>query len=115
MKSNTGLIIRTAIVVIMLLIILVDAIVIRHLRKKIDNLTIITWQDSSLVKLSPKSINEPTIVVTEELVDTFNNYKSPFNDGMTFDELIKKYIRNRWSDHYGSGRGTREKKEYTKE
>ena len=110
MKSNTGFIIRTAIIMLMLIIIIIDAFVIRHLRKKIDNLTIINWQDSMMVMESPKSIKEPTILITQKFIDNFNHYKSPFNDGFTFNELIEKYISNRWSDHYGCGRGTREKK-----
>lgn len=110
MKSKTGLIIRTAIVALMLIIIIIDAVVIRHLRKKVDNITIIDWQDSTLVKLSPKSINKPTILVTQKFIDSFNHYQSPFKDGFTFNELIEKYIRNRWADHYGCSRGTREKK-----
>jgi murein DD-endopeptidase MepM/ murein hydrolase activator NlpD len=29
---------------------------------------------------------------------------------MTFNELIDEYVMNRWADHYGCGRGTRERK-----
>jgi len=110
MKSNTGFIIRSAIILLMLIIIIIDAVVIRHLKKKIDNLIIIGWQDSTLVKLSPNSIDEQTVLITKEFIDEFNHYKSPFKDGLSFQVLIEKYIRNRWSDHYGCSRGTREKK-----
>ena len=110
MKSKTGIFIKTTIILLMLIIIIIDAIVIRHLKKKVGNLTILSWQDSSLVKLTPKSIDKPTILVTKEFIDRFNDYQSPFKDGFTFQELMEKYIRNRWSDHYGCVRGTAEKK-----
>ncbi len=110
MKSNTGFIIRTIIILLMLIIIIIDAVVIRHLKKKIDNLTIISWQDSTLVKLSPKSINEPVILVSKEFIDNFNHYESPFKDGLSFQELIEKYINNLWTDHYGCKRGSKAKR-----
>ncbi|MCF7794304.1 MAG: M23 family metallopeptidase [Candidatus Cloacimonetes bacterium] len=110
MNTGTKTWIKLGIFLIMLIIIVIDFFVIRYLQKKMDNITIITYQDSTLLRVSPKSLNEPTILVTQQFVDKFNHYKSPFNDGMTFDQLIDEYIRNRWSDHYGCVRGTAEKK-----
>jgi murein DD-endopeptidase MepM/ murein hydrolase activator NlpD len=110
MKSETKLMIKFGVFLLMLIIIIIDFFVIRYLQKKIDNLTIITYQDSMLVKISPKAIEKPTILVTQQFVDEFNHYKSPFNDGRSFQELIEKYIRNRWADHYGCLRGTAEKR-----
>ena len=110
MRRDAKNLIKLAIFGVMLLIIIIDAVIIRHLVKKLDNLIIISWQDSTLFKLSPKKINEPAILVTLEFIDHFNYYKSPFNDGMSFAELIEKYIHNRWEDHYGTNRGTADKK-----
>ncbi|HPR17834.1 MAG TPA: M23 family metallopeptidase [Candidatus Cloacimonadota bacterium] len=106
--SNTR--IKLAIVAILLLIIIIDTIVIGYLQKKIKNITIISWQDRTLIKVSPISIKEPAILVSQEFIDQFNHYKSPFNDGLTFNQLIEKYIKNKWTDHYGTSRGTREKR-----
>jgi len=110
MNSNTKLLIKLAIFVTMLLIIIINAFVINYMKKKLDNITIISWQDSTLIKVSPKAIKEPTILVSQEFIDKFNHYQSPFNDSLNFNQLIQKYIRNRWADHYGCSRGTAEKR-----
>ncbi|MDO9577014.1 MAG: M23 family metallopeptidase [Candidatus Cloacimonadales bacterium] len=110
MKTDAKFLIKLAIFIVMLLIITIDAFVIQYMKKKLDNITIISWQDSTMIKVSPKAIKEPTVLVSQEFIDKFNDYKSPFNDGMNFNELIEKYIHNRWADHYGCGRGTAEKK-----
>jgi murein DD-endopeptidase MepM/ murein hydrolase activator NlpD len=110
MKTDTKFIIKLAIFMVMLIIIVVDAFIIHYQKKKLDNLTIISWQDSTLIKVSPQSIDEPTILVSQEFIDEFNEYKSPFNDGWKFQQLIEKYINNLWTDHYGCSRGTAAKK-----
>lgn len=110
MKTGMKLPIKLIIFCVMLLIIIIDTFVIRFLKEKLDNITIISWQDSTLIMVSPKTVKEPIILVSREFIDQFNSYKSPFNDGLSFNELIEKYIRNRWADHYGCGRGTAEKK-----
>ncbi|MCK4956338.1 MAG: M23 family metallopeptidase [Candidatus Cloacimonetes bacterium] len=93
-------------VAILVLIVITDFFIIKHLNKKLDNIIIITQQDNTPVFLPAKKIKEKTVLVTSDFVDTFNNYKSPFNDGLSFNELLKKYIRNRSQDHYGCKRGT---------
>lgn len=110
MNFKTGTWIKLSIYLIIFLIIVIDAIVIRSLKQKIQNITIIDWQESTLVRFSPKAVKEPTILVTQQFIDHFSRYKSPFNDGLSFYELMEKYINNRWADHYGATRGTREKK-----
>lgn len=110
MNSRAKTWIKLSIFLIMFIIIIIDFFVIKYLHKKLDFMMIITYQDSTLVSISSKSITEPTILVTRQFVDKFSHYKSPFNDGLTFNQLIDKYIRNRWADHYGCLRGTAEKR-----
>ena len=107
MKFST----KIKIVIFILIVIgfIINFSVISHLQKKLDYLTILTCEGDSLVIISPKSIKEPTVLLTPKMLDSFNKYSSPFNDGLNLDELIQKYIRNRWTDHYGAVRGTAEK------
>ncbi len=108
MKLST----KIGIVVFALIVIgyIISFSVINHLQRKLDNLTILTVEGDSLIMISPKNISEQTVVLTPKMIDTFNKYKSPFNDGLTFQELIEKYLRNRWQDHYGTNRGTAERR-----
>ncbi len=77
-----------------------------NLNKKMDFLKIITVDGNSLKIMDGRKISNRTILITPEMIDTFNKYKSPFNDNLTFDELIKKYIKNKYADHYGCKRGS---------
>ncbi|MCK4654653.1 MAG: hypothetical protein KAU01_09420, partial [Candidatus Cloacimonetes bacterium] len=110
MKLKAPVNIRILILLILILTIVVNFFYIRYLQSKIDNITIITCEADSLIALSPKYFNEPVVLLTPEFIDKYNKYKSPFNDGLTFNELLKEYIKNRWADHYGCIRGTRERK-----
>ncbi|MCD4797031.1 MAG: M23 family metallopeptidase [Candidatus Cloacimonetes bacterium] len=107
---KTPEIIRIVIFLILIIIIAVNFFHIRYLQKKIDNVIVLTYEDSTLIAYSPKSYKEPVILFTPDFIDIFNRYKSPFNDGLSFNELIKQYLKNRWADHYGCPRGTKEKK-----
>jgi murein DD-endopeptidase MepM/ murein hydrolase activator NlpD len=102
--------IRIFIYSIVLLMVIADIFYIPYLHRKLNNIKILGVESGSPVVLSPHSFKKETILLTSDFVDHFSKYKSPFNDGLTFNELIKKYIRNRWADHYGCMRGTREKK-----
>ncbi len=100
--------IKLILFLILLLIVIFDFFMIDHLQKKLNNLKIITYIDSSVVFVSPKIFKKDQILFTASFIDQFNKYRSPFKDNLDFDQLIHKYIRNRWSDHYGAIRGTRE-------
>ena len=102
--------IKLIIAAILILIVVIDTIIISRLQKKIENLTILTYESDSLMVVNPGSFREPKVLVTTEFIEKFSKYESPFNDSLSFSELIDKYIRNKWADHYGAGRGTREKK-----
>ncbi len=103
-------VIRAIIIIILLIIVVSDFFYIKYLEKRMDNITILTCEADSMVAVNASSFKEPVVVFTANFIDKFYHYSSPFKDGMDFNELIKEYIRNRWSDHYGSGRGTRERK-----
>ncbi|MDP8267290.1 MAG: M23 family metallopeptidase [Candidatus Tenebribacter davisii] len=109
MKISASLI-RAVIVIILLIIIVSDFFYIKFLKKKMDNITILTCEADSMIAVNPLSFKEPKVLFTSEFIDVFYHYESPFKDGKSFNELIKEYIRNRWADHYGCGRGTRERK-----
>ena len=107
MRLNISTVTKISILVLLIVIIAVDTLIIRYLQKKIDNITIVTFDSDSLIAVSPKSIKENLIVFTPQFVDDSSKLKSPFNDGLSLQELINKYIRNSWSDHYGTRRGTK--------
>ncbi len=104
-KSNK---IKLIIYTIVFVIIVINFIIINNLQNTIDRLKIITSEGDSLLIVSPSSIEKPTVLLTSEMIDNFSEYKSPFNDNKSFEELIKKYINNRWTDNYGAIRGTRD-------
>jgi len=107
MKISLSLI-RVVIIVILLIIVISDFFYIKYLKKKMDYITILTCEADSMIAVNASSFKEPVVVFTADFIDKFYHYSSPFKDGMDFNELIKEYIMNRWSDHYGAGRGTRE-------
>jgi len=109
MKISAALI-RALIIVILLIIVISDFFYINFLTKKMDNITILTCEADSMVAVKASSFQEPLIAFTPEFIDSFFHYSSPFKDGKDFNQLIQEYIRNRWSDHYGAVRGTREKR-----
>lgn len=102
--------IRALIIVILLIIVVSDFFYIKFLTKKMDNITVLISEADSMAAVKASSFNEPLVVFTPEFIDSFFHYSSPFKDGKEFNTLIKDYIRNRWSDHYGCVRGTREKR-----
>jgi len=108
-KKSPGFI-RIFIYSVIFLMVIADIFYIPYLHKKLNNIKILGVGSGSPIVLSPHSFKKETILLTSDFVDHFSKYKSPFNDDLTFNELIKKYIRNRWADHYGCMRGTREKK-----
>ncbi|MFO7895949.1 MAG: M23 family metallopeptidase [Candidatus Cloacimonadales bacterium] len=91
---------------VVLAVLITDFFIIKHLNKKLDNLTILTQYEGKPVLLPARDISDKMILVTPEFSDFYSQYKSPFKDGLSFQELINKYISNRWQDHYGSPRGS---------
>lgn len=102
--------IKVIIAVILILIVIIDSIIINRLQKKLENITVLAYESDSLLVVNPSSFKKPQILVTTDFIEKFSKYESPFKDSLTFSELIDKYIRNKWSDHYGSARGTRKKR-----
>lgn len=102
--------IRVVIIIILLIIVISDFFYIKFLTKKIENTTILTCEADSMVAVKVSSFSEPVVAFTPDFIDRFYHYSSPFKDGKEFNGLIKDYIRNRWADHYGCVRGTRERK-----
>lgn len=107
MKVRTIAFIRFLIVLLLLLLVVIDTLIINHLQKKLDQITILTTENDSLIAVSPKALKEKTVLLTPDFIDKFSKYKSPFNDGLTFSQLLEKYVRNRWADLYGAPRGTK--------
>jgi len=91
--------------IILLIIVITDFFIIKQLNAKLDRITILTTQDNQPVIFPAGELKEDTVVMTAEFIDNYSKYYSPFNDGLTFQELINKYIKNRWQDHYGTPRG----------
>ncbi|HHE37781.1 MAG TPA: M23 family metallopeptidase [Candidatus Cloacimonetes bacterium] len=110
MRLKVAVLIKVLVITLLVVIVVIDSFIIKYLRKKIDNITIVTFESDTLIALSPKSIKENLIVFTPQFVDDSANLKSPFNDGLSLKELIKKYIRNSWADHYGTLRGTKKRR-----
>ncbi|MCF7858797.1 MAG: M23 family metallopeptidase [Candidatus Cloacimonetes bacterium] len=102
--------IRIVILIALLVVVISDFFYIKYLEKKINNTNIFSCESDSLIVLSSSDFKKPVYAFTADFIDTFYRYESPFKEKIEFDELIKKYIRNRWADHYGCVRGTREKK-----
>lgn len=98
--------IRLIIFMIMVAIIVVQAIVLHSQSKKMNYVTILTYEDGQMLSLDVRNLEEPIIMVTPDFVERFSKYSSPFNDGKTFAELIRDNLRNRAVDHYGTPRGT---------
>ena len=71
-----------------------------NVKKKIDNITVLTYENDELLTINPKALKGRNILVTTDFIDRFSHYESPFKDSLDFAELIHKYIRNRWQDHY---------------
>jgi murein DD-endopeptidase MepM/ murein hydrolase activator NlpD len=92
---------------ILLIVIIADFFIIKSLNKKLDRITILATLDKKPVLFPARELKEKTILITPEFIDLYSKYYSPFKDEKTFQELINKYIHNRWQDHYGAPRGTR--------
>jgi len=107
MRLNTAKVIKISIMVLLIMIVVIDTFIIRYLQKKIDNITVVTFDSDTLIAVSPKSINENIIVFTPRFIDESSKLKSPFNDGLSLQELIGEYLKNSWADHYGTRRGTK--------
>ncbi len=90
-----------------LLVIFTETIIIKKMRKKLKNVKVITVKNDSLQVISPYKLSGKQFLFTTSFYDKFSKYHSPFNDGLTFKQLLKKYIRNRWTDYYGAKRGYR--------
>lgn len=98
---------KLIVVITLVIIVVTDFFVIRHLNNKLNNIIIITDQGNAPVFLPAKKIKKKTVLVTPSFIDKFTQYKSPFNDGLSFGELMEKYIKNRWQDNYGTKRGSK--------
>jgi len=107
MKVKSIAFIRLMIFLLLIAIVIIDTFIINHLQKKINQITIVTSDGDSLVAISPKALKKQTVLLTPKFVDEFSKYKSPFNDGLTFSELLEKYVHNSWSDLYGALRGSK--------
>jgi len=110
MRLKVSVLIKVLIITLLVVIVIIDSFIISYLRKKIDNITIVAFDSDTLIAVSPKSIKGNLIVFTPRFVDESSKLKSPFNDGLSLQELIKKYIRNSWADHYGTLRGTKKRR-----
>ncbi|MCD4818616.1 MAG: M23 family metallopeptidase [Candidatus Cloacimonetes bacterium] len=97
---------------IFIVVIIAESIIIYKVLKKVNQLTILTCENDSLYTYSPLSIKNAEILITPSFIERFSQYQSPFGDSLLFQELINKYINNRYTDHYGAKRGTRKRRRY---
>ncbi len=88
-----------------LLIVITQTVIIKVMQNKMKKIRIITFENNSLKIVSPYHLKRESYLFTTRFYDRLSKYSSPFNDGLTFKELTKKYIRNRWTDYYGAKRG----------
>ncbi|MCF7921036.1 MAG: M23 family metallopeptidase [Candidatus Cloacimonetes bacterium] len=102
------------IMVILLVIVISDQVRIRYLEGKLNNLLILDEEGDSLVVYHPDQVKERLILITPGFADRFTNYKSPlsphYESDYAFQDLVEFYIENRFQDHYGTSRGTKEKR-----
>lgn len=95
-----------AIFLLLALIIIFQSVKISNLNSRLAGITIVAWAGDTLRVETGHTINYPAVLVTPEFVDETFIHHSPFSDGLTYDELKKKYLKYGEFDLYGSGRRT---------
>jgi murein DD-endopeptidase MepM/ murein hydrolase activator NlpD len=76
------------------------------LKKDLSEITIISWSSDSLYVGNGLNFNQSGTLFTSEFIDRVFQPSSPFNDGLSFAELKKKYLKYGSPDLYGSPRRT---------
>ncbi len=90
----------------LILIIVIETLIIKAMYNKLQGIKVFTYQKDKLKIVSLSYFNTKQYLFTASFWDRMSKYHSPFNDGLNFTQLLKKYIRNRWTDYYGARRGT---------
>jgi len=94
-------------VIISLITIITETIIIKIMKTKMANISIFTVKSDSMTVVSPYGLKGKQILFTSSFYDKYSHYHSPFRNKLSFNDLLQKYIRSRWTDYYGAKRGTR--------
>lgn len=78
----------------------------KQLNSKLESIKIFSYQNGNVKVINAKQINNTDTLLTLPTLTAFHNYKSPFNDGKTYQQLMAKYIRNKRQDLFGARRRT---------
>ncbi len=105
-KSSLAIIIRSSIFIAMALIIFYQNKQLKTINSILNNITILDVDSDSLVAYSGLAIKSIQTVITPQYVNQYMNYSSPFADGKSFSELLKKYVHYKSQDLYGARRKT---------
>ena len=77
------------------------------MRKKLSNIHIFTTDKDSVKALNLfKDNNIPEILLSNKFIAKTFELHSPFNDSLTFKQLLRKYIHSKHQDMYGAPRST---------
>ncbi len=110
-KRSLPLIIRVFFIILLLSIIAYQYFYLKSIKRKLSDIHIFTANADSVKTinlLTEKNI--PNILLTNNFISKTFQLHSPFNDSLTFEELMKKYIHSKHQDLYGAPRSTGEYK-----
>ncbi|MBN1326703.1 MAG: M23 family metallopeptidase [Candidatus Cloacimonetes bacterium] len=93
-----------SLIVILLIIISLCIMEILELHNRFDQVKIFDYQDDSLKMINAMTLQDTIVLLTTNYIDNLFRYKSPFNDGRSFDELIGEFVHDFRQDYYGSPR-----------
>lgn len=106
-EMKAGTIIRLVIFLVLIGIIVANYYKIDDLEERIANTIIVTAKDDSLIAATPHNYQKKLILLDPRLVDNSTKLHSPFQDSLSYGQLLDKYIHNRWADYYGMRRGNK--------
>ena len=106
-KRRLPLIIRVIIYFLLLSTITYQQLKINKIHDKLSSVHIFTATKDSIKTINLfENKKIPTILLSNEFIKKTFELHSPFNDSLTFKELLKKYIHSKHQDLYGAPRAT---------
>ena len=98
---------KNIIIFSLLILIVIESVLFSNLLKRMQSITVISTMQDSLYVSTPLVTEKNSILLSVDFTENFSHYQSPFGDSLSFQDLINKYVHNRYTDHYGAKRGTR--------
>lgn len=110
-KRHLSLILRIFFYILLLSIIFYQQIRFNKISNKLSKIHIFTaTADSIKISNLIENKNIPKILLSNDFIAKTFQLHSPFNDSLSFKELLKKYIHSKHQDLYGAPRSTGEYK-----